>query len=487
MNTSAASLVRNVALYGHSGAGKTMLMEHLLHRAGITNRLGSIKEGNTVGDYLSEEVEHQHTISLKLSHFNWHDKRIHLIDHPGYSDFLGEVAATAPIIDGAIIVIDATTGPRIGTDHAMRYCNHFNIPCAIFVNKMDHEKADFNEVMHTLQESYGPECIPLVIPVGHGKDLDRVVHIVDGDLSDIVESVDDLKASMMDVVAESDDELVEKYLDEGTLSHEDFEHGLQAGISSGHIIPVIAGSVELDMGVEELMTLVSDEFPSPLERHVICTNGTAAEIDIEVSPSGPFLAQVFRSVVDPFVGHLTLFRVFSGTLNTDDEFMNVTSNSKERAGKLFLLQGKEQTAVSQVVPGDIAAMTKLKNTHFGDTITAVGAELSLPKIHLPQPMMKLAIEAKSRGDEDKIGEALHHIAEEDPTFLHYRDTDTNEHVIRGMGDLQLEILLARLKTKYHVEAETKLPKVAYREAIKGTAEAQGKHKKQSGGMANTGM
>ena len=486
MNSSQVSLVRNIALYGHSGAGKTMLMEHLLHRAGVTNRLGSIKEGNTVGDYLSEEIEHQHSLSLKLSHFDWHGKRIHMIDHPGYSDFIGEVAATAPIIDGAIIVIDATTGPRVGTDYAMRFCERFKIPHAIFVNKMDHAKADFDGVMHAIQESYGPECIPLVIPVGHGKDLERVVHIIDGDLGDFAESVDTLKTAMMDVVAESDDELVEKYLDEGTLTHDEFEHGLQAGISSGHIVPVIAGSVELDMGVEELMTLVGDEFPSPLDRHVICTNGTSEEIDFEVSASGPFLGQVFRSVVDPFVGHLTLFRVFSGTLESDDEFLNVTSNNKERAGKLFLLQGKKQTAVSRVEPGDIAAMTKLKHTHFGDTISSVGTVVSLPKIHLPEPMMKLAIYAKSRGDEDKIGEALHHIAEEDPTFLHYRDADTNEHVIRGMGDLQLEILLARLKNKYKVDAETQLPKVAYRETIKGNADVQGKHKKQSGGHGQYG-
>jgi elongation factor G len=475
-----------VALYGHSGAGKTTLMEHLLHRAGVTKRLGTIEEGNTVGDYLDEEVEHQHTLSLKLSHFDWHDKRIHLIDHPGYADFLGEVAATAPIIDGAIIVVDATTGPRVGTDHAMRYCAMFHIPHAIFVNKLDHENADFEDVVNQLQVSYGPECVPLVLPIGHGQALERVAHLIDGDFGDIEESVQSIKESMYDVVAESDDELVEKYLDEGTLTHEEFEHGLQVGVSSGHIVPIIAGSVVKDMGVEELMTLVSDEFPSPLDRHIVCTNGSADEVEVEADPSAPFLGQVFRSVVDPFVGHLTLFRVLSGTLESDGEFFNVTTNNKERTGKLFLLQGREQTSVKHVVPGDIAAMTKLKHTHFGDTIAALGTKLTLPEIHLPEPMVKLAILAKSRGDEDKIGEALHHLTEEDPTFLHYRDPDTKEHVIRGMGDLQLEIILTRLKNKYHVEAETRLPKVAYRETIKGTADAQGKHKKQSGGHGQYG-
>lgn len=486
MSISKSERVRNVALYGHSGAGKTTLMEHLLHRAGVTSRLGTINEGNTVGDYLEEEIEHQHTLTLKLSHFDWHDKRIHLIDHPGYSDFLGEVAATAPVIDGAIIVVDATTGPRVGTDHAMRYCDQFHIPRAIFVNKLDHENTDFTEVVEALQEAYGTECVPLVLPIGEGTSLERVAHIIDGDLGDIAESVDDIKSSMMDVVAEADDELVEKYLEEGTLNHEDFERGLQVGVSSGHIIPIIAGSVEKDMGVEELMTLVSDEFPSPLERHVVCTNGSSEEVDFEVSVDGPFLAQVFRSVVDPFVGHLTFFRVLSGTLESDGDFYNVTTDNKERAGKLFMLQGKDQTAVSKVVPGDIAAMTKLKHTHFGDTIGALGTKVSLPEIQLPEPMVKLAIEAKSRGDDDKIGEALHRLAEEDPTFVHYRDPDTHEHVIKGMGDLQLEILLARMKNKYHVEAETRLPKVAYRETIKGKSDVQGKHKKQSGGHGQYG-
>ncbi|MFP6581174.1 MAG: elongation factor G [Candidatus Hydrogenedentota bacterium] len=486
MKPSQASRVRNVALYGHSGAGKTTLMEHLLCRAGITKRLGRIEEGNTVGDYLPEEIEHQHTLSLKLSHFDWHDKRIHLIDHPGYADFLGEVAATAPIIDGAIIVVDATTGPRVGTDHAMRYCARYRIPHAIFVNKLDHDNADFGSVVHALQDAYGKECVPLVLPIGHGKDLDRVEHLIDGDFGDIAESVDDVKNSMMDVVAESDDELVEKYLEDGTLSHDDFEHGLQAGISSGHIVPIIAGSVNRDMGVEELMTLVSDEFPSPLERHVVCRNGSTDEVDVEVSPDGPFLAQVFRSVVDPFVGHLTFFRVMSGTLKTDTEFFNVSSNNKERSGKLFMLQGKVQTQVSEVIPGDIAAMTKLKHTHFGDTIAAIGTQLTLPAIELPDPMVKLAIEAKSRKDDDKIGEALHSLAEEDPTFKHYRDPDTHEHVIRGMGDLHLDIILSRLKSKYNVDAETRLPKVAYRETIKGTSDMQGKHKKQSGGHGQYG-
>lgn len=486
MKPSQASRVRNVALYGHSGAGKTSLMEHLLCRAGVTKRLGRIEDGTTVGDYLPEEIEHQHTLSLKLSHFDWHDKRIHLIDHPGYADFLGEVAATAPIIDGAIIVVDATTGPRVGTDYALRYCARYNIPHAIFVNKLDHDNADFDNVVHALQDAYGKECVPLVLPIGHGKALDRVEHLIDGEFGDIAESVDDVKNSMMDVVAESDDELVGKYLENGTLSHDDFEHGLQAGISSGHIVPIIAGSVDRDMGVEELMTLVSDEFPSPLDRHVVCKNGSTDEVDVEVSPSEPFLAQVFRSVVDPFVGHLTFFRVMSGTLKTDSEFFNVTTNNKERSGKLFMLQGKEQTAVSEVIPGDIAAMTKLKHTHFGDTIAALGTQLTLPEIELPDPMVKLAIEAKSRKDDDKIGEALHHLAEEDPTFKHYRDPDTHEHVIRGMGDLHLDILLSRLKSKYNVETETRLPKVAYRETIKGSSDMQGKHKKQSGGHGQYG-
>lgn len=481
-----ASKVRNVGIVGHGGAGKTMLIEHLLSVAGKTNRLGAIPDGNTVGDYLEEEIQHQHTITMKLMHLDWHGSRIHIIDHPGYADFLGEVASSAPILDGMIIVIDGTAGPRVGSDNAMKYADQFGIPRAIFLSKLDHENIEFDEMVAMIQEAYGSKCAPLVIPDATGAALTKVVNIVSGSDEGIADQIAELKASMMDVVAESDDELIEKYLEDGELSAEDFHRGLRQGIRSGTIIPIIAGSAEKGIGLDEIMNVIIEDFPSPLARRIVAKNGTEEEIIVKADPDGPFLAQVFRSVVDPFVGHLTFFRVLSGTLKADSEFYNVTSESKERTGKIFMLCGKEQTQVPEVGPGDLAALTKLKKTHFGDTIAAPGTNVQMPKIVLPPSMVKLAISAKNRNDEDKLGDGLRRLAEEDPTFTHYRDPDTNEHVIRGMGDMQIEILMERMKRKFHIEAETRTPKVAFKETIKGKADVQGKHKKQSGGHGQYG-
>ena len=482
----AADKVRNVGILGHGGTGKTMLIEHVLHQAGVTKRVGKIEDGNTVGDYLDEEIQRQQTIAMKLIHVDWNGSRIHLVDHPGYADFLGEVAASIPLLDGVVIVVDATTGVQVGTDNAFKYADEHNTPRAFFINKLDREHTDFDETVSQLQETYGLQCVPIVIPIGKCADLRGVVNILTGENAEVADRIEELKSGMVDVVAESDDDLLEKYLETGELSPEEFDKGLQNGIQSGKIVPILAGSVEKEIGITELMDLIANSFPSPLNRTFLAKNPAGEDVQVEISPDAPLMAQVFRSVVDPFVGQLTLFRVITGTLRSDTDFFNVTTKAKERTGKVFLLRGKEQTPVAEVGPGDLAAMTKLKNTHFGDTIAAAGTELEMPKIELPESMVKLAISPKSRVDEDKIGEALNRIAEEDPTFTHYRDTATNEHVIRGMGDLQLDILLDRMKRKFSVEAETHTPKVAYRETVRNEAEAQGKHKKQTGGHGQYG-
>lgn len=486
MATVTADKVRNVGILGHGGTGKTMLLEHVLHIVGKTSRLGKIEDGNTVCDYLEEEIQRQQTVAMKLVHAEWQGTRIHLVDHPGYADFQGEVAASIAVLDGVVIVVDATTGIQVGTDTAWKYAEKHHTPRAFFVNKLDREHTDFDETASLLQQTYGMQCVPLVIPVGKSSALRSVVNILTGENPEVADRIAALRSSMVDVVAESDDALLEKYLEAGELTPEEFNRGLQSGIQSGKIIPILAGSVEKEVGIAELMDTISNSFPSPLNRTFVAKDHSGNDVNIEVSPDAPFVGQVFRSVVDPYVGQLTLFRVITGTLRADTEFYNITTSSKERTGKIFLLCGKEQTLAPQVGPGDLAAMAKLKNTHFGDTIATPSCAFELPKIALPDSMVKLAIFPKSRADEDKIGEALNRIAEEDPTFTHCRDTNTNEHVIRGMGDLQLDILLERMKRKFNVEAETRTPKVAYRETIKKQAEAQGKHKKQTGGHGQYG-
>ncbi len=486
MSSAESGSVRNVGILGHGGTGKTMLIEHALHAAGKTNRLGKIQEGNTVCDYLEEEIQRQQTISMKLTNLDWDGTRIHLVDHPGYADFLGEVASSVPVLDSVIILVDATTGIQVGTDNALRYANRYKTPRAIFINKLDRENSNFNNVVDQLRSAYGNQCVPLIIPLGEGDSLHGVVNILTGSSDELAGEIESVRSGIVDVVAESDDALLEKFLETGELSPEEFDQGLHNGIRAGKIVPIVAGSVEKEIGIKELLDMISHSFPTPSERKLVGKNGKGGEAEMKVDPKGPFIGQVFRSVVDPFVGQLTLFRVFSGTLRSDSDFYNVSTQSKERTGKLYLMNGKEQVQVDAVYPGDLAAMTKLKHTHFGNTIVSNGTEFLLPEIPLPESMVKLAIVPKSRADEDKIGEALNRIAEEDPTFSHYRDTATNEHIVRGMGDLQLDILLDRMKRKYHVEAETHTPKVAYKETVKGKSDVQGKHKKQSGGHGQYG-
>ncbi len=478
--------VRNVGILGHSSTGKTMLIEHILHIAGKTNRLGKIEDGNTVGDYLQEEIDRQQTICMKLMNLEWAGKRIHLVDHPGYADFVGEIAASIPVLDSVIIMVDATSPIQVGTDVAMKYADKHDTPRAIFVNKLDREHTSFDEVVVAIQATYGQQCVPFVLPIGQSESLSGAVNILTEQNDELAGRIEELKASMIDVVAESDDSLLEKFLEAGELTPDEFNLGLQKGIQAGKIVPIIGGSVAKEVGLKHLMDLVATIFPSPCDRKATATSGNGEEQAIEPSKDAPFLAQVFRSIVDPYVGQLTFFRVFAGTLRSDTDFYNVSTRSKERTGKLYLMNGKDQTPVDSVGPGDLAAMTKLKNTHFSDTIAAAGTELTLPAIDLPESMVKLAISPKSRADEDKIGEALNRMAEEDPTFTHYRDTATNEHVIRGMGDLQLDILLERMKRKFNVEAETRTPKVAYKETVRGKSEVQGKHKKQTGGHGQYG-
>ncbi len=486
MATMDPARVRNVGIVGHSGTGKTMLIEHLLHDAGVTKRLGSIDEGNTVTDYLEEEIAHKHTITLKLCHLDWKGMRVHLVDHPGYTDFVGEVAATAPLMDSMIIMVDAATGVQVGTDNAWKYAERYNVPRAFFVNKLDRDNTSFNSVVKALRESYGKNCVPLVMPVGSGEGMTGAENIFDGDISAIADEVAQVKEEMADGVAETNDKLLEKYLETGELTPDEFHKGLHDGITTAKIVPIIAGSVIRNFGVDELLDVVAESFPSPLDRKVLVTNGSADQLALKVGADEPFVGQVFRSVVDPYVGHLTFFRVLTGTLKSDGEFFNVTTQSKERTGKIHLLNGKEQMLVDEVGPGDLAALTKLKHTHFGDTIADVGVAYKMPEIELPESMVKLAVVTKAKGDEDKIGEALHRIGEEDPTFKHYRDEETGELVIRGVGDLQVDILLERMRRKYKIDVDTTVPKVAYRETIKGKAEAQGKHKKQSGGHGQYG-
>ncbi len=485
------SKTRTIAIMGHGGAGKTTFVERVLFEAGVTTRQGTVSEGNTVSDYLDEEKARSHSISLTPIYFEYDGCRFHLIDCPGYADFVGEVAASVRVVDGVIIVVDSVEGIEIGTDTCWDYAKELGLSTLFFVNKLDRENAEFSRTVQELQMSYGHQCTPLCVPVGSAAELSVVVGLVGSKPDDVPEGVRDqfneLREAMVDNIAEADDALLEKYLEEGSLSEDEIGAGLLNGIKQRAVVPILGGAAEKGIGVRNVLDLIVRSFPSPLDRqNVKATDADGAETTVEPVEDGPLCGFVFKTVSDPYVGNLTLFRVFSGTLAADSDFYNVTKRGKERVGSLFLLRGKEQVPVDMVYPGDIAAIPKLKNTDVNDTIAGTQSALTLPKIAFPEPMVRLAIEPKSRADEEKIGQALRRIAHEDHTFKTYRDEDTHDHIIAGMGDLHLDIVVDRLKHKYNVDVTTRVPQVPYRETIKSTVRVQGKYKKQSGGRGQYG-
>jgi len=482
---------RTIAMLGHGGAGKTTLIERALFEAGVVTRQGTIAERNTVSDYLDEERARGHSISLTPVCFDYDGCRFHMIDCPGYADFVGEIAASVRVVDGVILVVDAVEGIEIGTDTSWSYADKIGLPTLIFVNKLDRENAQFGQIVSQLQMSYGNQCTPLCVPIGSGTDLSAVAGLASSKPEDVPESVRDqfsqMREKMVDTIAEGDDALLEKYLEEGALSDEEIGTGLLNGIKQRAVVPILGGSVEKGIGVKDLLDLIVRSFPNPLDRQPIsATDADGADTSVEPKVDGPLCGFVFKTVSDPYVGNLTLFRVYSGTLKADSEFYNTRKRSKERVGSLLLLRGKEQIPVDMVYPGDIGAIPKLKNTDVSDTMADAQNKLVIPEIEFPEPMVRLAIEPKSRADEDKIGQALRRIAHEDPTFKEYRDEDTRDHIISGMGDLHLDIVVDRLKNKYNVDVETRIPQVPYRETIKSSVKVQGKYKKQSGGRGQYG-
>lgn len=484
--------VRNVGLVGHGGTGKTSLVEHILNKTGKISRAGTIDAGNTVGDYLEEEIARKFTISLKLTHTEWNKTRIYFVDIPGYADFVAEMVASLSVLDSALLLVDGAAGIEVGTISAWRCCEENNLPRAIFVNKLDKEHSDFYSVLESLQSSLGSSCIPFTIPVGKEADLKGAVSV--WKTSDESQAPEDARArfaeyreKLIEAAAETDDDLTEKYLEEGTLSDEEIAKGLKAGIAAGDIVPVLCGAGEAGVGVEELLDFIVDCLPSPLDVPPRkAKNKDGEEVELAADPSEPLAAHVFKTMTDPYIGQLTFFRVFSGTVKVDAGFFNANSSAHERIGNLLIMQGKEQESAASVGPGELAAVPKLKATSAGDTLCDEKHKRLFEKIKFPEPMVRLSVKPRSRADEDRIMNALNRIADDDPTFKAYRNIETREEIIAGMGDLHLNVIMDRLKNKYNVSADTALPKVAYKETIKGSTNSRYRHKKQSGGRGQFG-
>ncbi len=450
---------RDIVLVGHAHCGKTTLAESILFKCGATTRKGDVMQGNTISDFNDDEIERRISINASFLKAAYNGHELQIIDAPGYLDFVGEMVSAIRAADAAVVVVDAVNGVEVGTEDAWNRLEQRKMPRIVFINKCDKGDVKTDEVLAAVKEQ-----------------LSRNAVTIDLEASDVIEAV-----------AESDDKLLEKYLESGSLSQDEVKGALRKAVCEGRIFPVIMGSAAEDQGIQDLLDAVTAYFPSPLERPpVMAHNGDENKKEIIPSLDGPFAALVFKSMFDPHLGQLSLARVFRGKLDSNSSFYNVTQSCKVHISSISVLQGKEQNSVNEAVCGDIIALPKLKNTHVNDSLVADKETLVIEPIKFPEPAISASIKPKSRADEEKISTALHRLCEEDRTVLMNRDTETHELILAGVGDLHLKVLLDRMKTRYHVEVDLGRPKVSYREAITKPASARHKYKKQSGGRGQYG-
>lgn len=493
--------IRNIAIVGHSGEGKTSLAEAILFNGKSIDRLGRTADGNTVMDYDEQEIAKKISISLAVAYTVWRDTKINLIDVPGFYDFEGEAEEAMRAATGAVLVADASGSMSVGAEKMVDYCLRHKMPLIIFVNGIDKENANFVATVEAFREKYGRKIATMHSPIMEGNKMKGYVSIISskayeftkgGRVSvDIPENmkgeVQAIKNGLIEAAAETSDELLDKYFSEGTLPNDDIITGIKIGVAAGDCIPVLGGSALQNMGVINLMEEIVDLMPSPEECPPQPAEKDGAPVEVKCDASAPFAAQVFKTTVDPFVGKLNMLRVFSGTLKSGMTVLNSAKGEKERINQLYLLKGKKQEAVDELVAGDIGAVSKLNCTDTGDTLCDENEKLVFPPIEFPKPVLTLAIYAGKSGDEDKIFQGLNRLAEEDYTFKVEKDKETGEMVIRGQGETQLEVLSKKLKSKFGCDVVLTDPKIAYRETIRTSAEAEGKHKKQSGGAGQFGV
>jgi len=496
--------IRNIAIIAHGSAGKTSLTEAVLFNAGAVNRLGKVEEGNTVMDFLPEEISRQISSSSATATLPWKDHQINIVDTPGFQDFIADSLYALRVSDAVVAVISAVSGVKVNTERLWKEARHQNLPGAVFINKMDRERADFNKAIAEVERVLKTRPVLLQIPIGAEADFKGVVDLIsmkaclyemDGsgkftehDIpADLADMADDYREKLVEFAAEGDDDLVEKYLESGELTDDEVFHGLRAGVLAGDIVPVFCGSATLNIGVRKLLDAVVALMPSPIDRGAVTgTDSKEAEVVRNPSADEPFAAFVYKTLADPYAGKLTLFKVISGTLKSDSGFFNASQDTKERFGNLFLLQGKKQINVPQVTAGQLAGVAKLKETRTGDTLTAEGQPFVLPSLDLPEPALSYAIKPKSKGDEEKVSQSLSRLLEEDPSLKVRRDEATRENILSGMGQQHIEVTVERLKTKFGVEVEMAIPKVPYKETIKGKTSLQSRYKKQTGGRGQFG-
>jgi elongation factor G len=496
--------IRNIAFIGHGGSGKTSLAENILFRAGEVNRIGSVDEGNTTSDFNKNEIERKITISATPLHAEWNNTKINFIDTPGYSDFIGQVVSSLHVADTAVSVIKGAEGVEVGTETTWEYVQKNNLPAAIIVNKIDNEHSKFDETVEMAKDRLSQDATVITFPTAEGINFKGVVDLIKmkavmfGDPSskkqteeeipaDLKEKAEGLRTQLVEKVAESDEETMEKFFEEGTLNDEDLKKGLKSAILNGSLVPVFAVSASEAVGITNFLDFASEYFPSPADRVGVNAKKNGEDFEVKCDPNGEPTLLVFKSLSEPHVGELSIFKVFSGSLQAGLDLENTTLDKTERLSQLFILNGKNRKEMTKISAGDIGAVVKLKDTHTGNTLTSKGSGILLNPINFPESVIRAAIRPKSKGDEDKISSGLHIVHEEDPTLSVRFDPELSQTIISGQGELQLSLATKLLVDRYGVEVDLIEPRIPYRETIRSVCEdSEYKHKKQSGGRGQYG-
>jgi elongation factor G len=499
MPYAAADRIRNVALVGHRGSGKTSLMEALLYEAGAISRLGSVSDGTTISDSDADEKARGMSISASLASFAWNDVKVNLIDTPGEPSFVADALGALRVCESAVFVVNAVMGAEVSTTRLWQRAAELGVARLIYVNMLDRERADFYRTLDSLKAAFGPHVVATEIPIGAEHETRGLIDLVDmkayeydgagkdncreieipADMADLAQ---EYREKLMDEVAENSEALMERYLEGDEISHDEIVQALEDGTEHGHVFPVTCGVATSHLGTNRLLDAMVEDLPSPAQ------HGTLELEDMTLEPveDREVFAYVFKTRADPFAGRINLFRVYQGAVRADSTILNCRSHAKERMGQLLSPQGKEMIHADAFGPGDIGAVAKLKETKAGDWLAGHDQPISMPSIKLPAPVMAFAIEPAHKGDEDKVFTSLHRLQEEDPTIDLHRDPDTGEQIVAGLSQLHVEVIVERLKSRFGVEVALHPPRVPYMETIRGNAKAHGRHKKQSGGRGQFG-
>ncbi|MCS7312256.1 MAG: elongation factor G [Acidobacteria bacterium] len=505
MNGYTTDRIRNVAVVGHGATGKTSVVSCLLYTAGATERLGRVDEGHAVTDFTDEEIEHRRSFYTALAYLEWKKTKVNLLDTPGYGPFIFEAKGALHVADAALIVVDATVGPEVITEKVWEFARSFGVPRAIVLNKMDRERADFGRVLELTQKVFGREVVPVQVPIGQEASFQGVVDLITRTAyvyeprglgrpqtrpvpEDLQETVDSYREKLIELVAENDEALMNQYFETGDLKSEDFLRGLRTAFAQGVIVPVFCVSAELNVGLVNLLDAIVAWFPDPSQRGAVeALDANGRTVSVAVRSSDPTALFVFKTISDPYMGRINVAKVYAGTLRPDTTLAHTVRGHEEKIGALQVMMGKQLKTVPELSAGDFVALTKLKDTRTGDTLCDPTRRIRFRPVDYGKPTVFYAVSPKGKADEDKLSVALQRLQDEDPMLHIERDPQTKELIISGSGQLHIQVAIERLRRKFGVEVELHQPKIPYRETIKGTAEAEGRYVKQSGGRGQYGV